>query len=110
MSTGSIARVILPLMIRETSSTSSISRTCASAFRSITSTACAVRSSRSLRPQNPRPPENGIQRRAELVRQRAQEFVFETIGLLRLSIQLNPVERQTDPPRDVLDHQRLPTT
>ena len=41
-STDSIESLILPVMIRETSRTSSMSRICASALRSITSTAWAV--------------------------------------------------------------------
>jgi hypothetical protein len=34
--------------------------------------------------QHLRPAQNGIQGRAQLVRQRRQEFVFQAIGLFRL--------------------------
>ena len=56
--------------------------------------------------QNPRPAEDGIERRSQLVRQRAEEFILEAIGLLRLAVQLNAIQRQTDPSRQLVDDGR----
>ena len=105
-STASIASVILPVMMRETSSTSSISRTCASALRSMTLTACAVLVVEVSCAQDPRPAEDRVERRPQLVRQRAQEFVLQPIGLLCLPIELDAIEGQPDSPRDVFEDER----
>ena len=40
------------------------------------------------------------------MRQRAQEFVLHPIGILCFTIQLNPVERETQATRHVLHDQR----
>ena len=69
----------LPLMMRETSSRSSISSACARALRSITSRPRAqhVRRRRT-RPaaQHARPGEDRLERRAQLVRERREELVL----------------------------------
>ena len=57
--------------------------------------------------QNARPAVDGIQRRPELVRQRVQEFVLETIRLLDLAIQLDAIERETNAASDFLDNERI---
>ncbi len=67
----------LPAVMRETSRMSSTSCVCARALRSM------VRLHRSGA-QHPRPAEDGVERRAQLVRHGGEEFVLGAVGDLRL--------------------------
>ena len=74
----------LPDMIRLMSSRSSMSWVWARALRSMVSSPCAgPRASSSAVPQDLRPAEDRVQRRAQLVRQRGQELVFQRLRPLR---------------------------
>ena len=71
-------------MMRETSSTSPMSFAWAWALRSMISRMCVRRSGRNRSPAKHRDPaEDRVERRAELVRKRRQEFVLQPIGALR---------------------------
>ncbi len=74
-----------PSVMRETSSRSSISAVCALALRSITSSAFARAWSSNGRVRKQRDPaDDGVQRRAQLVRERAEKVVLDAIGLVRV--------------------------
>ena len=81
-------------------------RICASALRSITATAWAVFSSRPRFRRILRPPEDRVERRAQFVRQRAEELVLEPVRFLGVAIQMDAIQRQTDAPRHVIEHQQ----
>ncbi len=73
----------LPLVMRDTSSRSWTSRACACALRSMRSSACFDFLLRQLAAaQQVHPADDGVERRAQLVRQRREEFVLQAIGLL----------------------------
>ena len=77
----------LPVTMRDTSSRSSMSSACCRALRSMISSASDRRSSRTEpRPQHADPAEHDVQRSAELVRQRGEEFVLGPVGGLRLGL------------------------
>ncbi len=67
----------LPLMTRAMSSRSSTSRSCDAALRSITSRRAVARLEARLRAQDARPAEHGVERRADLVRERGQKLVLQ---------------------------------
>ena len=56
----------------------------ARALRSMTSRACCTPRASTCPAQDPRPAEHGVQRRAELVRERGEELVLQPVGRLRL--------------------------
>ena len=77
----------LPVMMRDTSSRSSMSWACSAALRSIVSSAAARRVGvEAARAQQLRPAEDGVERRAQLVRQRGQELVLDAVGLQQLGV------------------------
>ena len=72
----------LPVVIRDMSTRSFTSCACAWALRSISSSACwRAPFAEMVVEQHARPPENDVQRRAQLVRQGRQELVFQAVGL-----------------------------
>ena len=84
-STGLKSSRSLPVMMRETSSRSSMSCACARALRSMVSRARAAAAGVELaRAQQLRPAEDGVERRAQLVREGGQELVLDAVGLLGL--------------------------
>ena len=73
----------LPVVMRDTSSRSWTSRACACALRSMRSSACFTSSCRQLAAaQQVDPADDRVERRAQLVRERGEEFVLQAIGLL----------------------------
>ena len=84
-STGRTSRRSLPVMMRETSSTSLISCSCSLAFRSMVSSTAGRRSaSISAGAQHLRVAEHGVERRPQLVRERGEELVLQPVGRLGL--------------------------
>ena len=84
--TGTEASVSLPLMMRETSSRSSMRRIWARALRSMASNAAPAASPCELAPpEHPDPREHGVERRPQLVRDRGEELVLGAVRLARLA-------------------------
>jgi hypothetical protein len=44
--------------------------------------------------QDPRPAVHGVERRPQFVRERTEEFILQAIRLLRLAIEMDPVQRE----------------
>src|SRR5262245_1675641 len=57
--------------------------------------------------QDPRPAEDRVEWRPQFMRQRAEKFIFETIGLLRLTIELDSIEGQADSPFHFFEDERI---
>ena len=88
----------LPLIARDTSSRSSMRRVCARAFRSTAPSArVALLLRQRLGRKHPHPAEDRGQRRAQLVRQRHQELVFQPAGRFGVAPRpLLPFERRLE--------------
>ena len=87
--TGWMSSRSLPEVMRLTSSRSSIRRACARALRSIVAAALATSTAPALRPaEQVGPAEDGVERRAQLVRQRGQELVLHAARPLGLDARL----------------------
>ena len=56
--------------------------------------------------QDPRPPVNRVQRRAQFMRERAEKLVLQAIRLLGLAIELDAIERQADAADHIVEHQQ----
>ena len=84
--------------MRDTSSRSSISRACAWALRSTFSSARSLELGRQRAgAQQPRPAEDRVERRAQLVRQRGEKLVLEPVRLAQLRLALlDPVQHAVE--------------
>ncbi len=90
--------VSLPVTIRETSRTSSTIWVSHFALRSsVTIAAVGLTARDDSRPQQLRVADDGVQRRAQFVREHGQELVLESIGLLRLVVEAGVLQRNRRP-------------